>query len=258
MQELVDVLIFGGQSNMQGETEGIPANNAPVENALEYRYLTDSLVPLQHPVGEDLEDGQLWAADKGAGSLLPDFCRTYTELTGRKVVAIHAARGDTCVRQWLKKTTRYACALKKIKAGIQKAGQLGKIGNIFYIWLQGESDAIYFTSADSYIQSLTAYKNDLKQDAGIHKFGIIEVGYFCSIVDWMTNRSHQEAVACDEEIMEAQERITREDDDFVLLTQICKKLSRDPEYLNPYAQGHYNNKAMAVIGTEAAKTLAAL
>ena len=49
----MDILIFGGQSNMQGQTEGLPENNAPVQGALEYRVKTDELIPLQHPVGED-------------------------------------------------------------------------------------------------------------------------------------------------------------------------------------------------------------
>lgn len=29
----MDILIFGGQSNMQGQTEGLPQDNAPAEIA---------------------------------------------------------------------------------------------------------------------------------------------------------------------------------------------------------------------------------
>ena len=50
----MDIIIFGGQSNMQGQTEGLPQENEPVAGALEYRYLTDECIPLQHPVGEDV------------------------------------------------------------------------------------------------------------------------------------------------------------------------------------------------------------
>ena len=31
----MDIIIFGGQSNMQGQTEGLPTENAPVQGALE-------------------------------------------------------------------------------------------------------------------------------------------------------------------------------------------------------------------------------
>ena len=41
-----DILIFAGRSNMQGQTEALPFPNKPVADALEYRHLTDSLVPL--------------------------------------------------------------------------------------------------------------------------------------------------------------------------------------------------------------------
>ena len=47
----MDIIIFGGQSNMQGQTEGLPQDNALVQGALEYRYLTDEFIPLLHPVG---------------------------------------------------------------------------------------------------------------------------------------------------------------------------------------------------------------
>ena len=54
---MIDVLVFGGQSNKQGRTEGIPNPNVPIQDALEYHYLTDKLIPLAHPVGETIADG---------------------------------------------------------------------------------------------------------------------------------------------------------------------------------------------------------
>lgn len=255
MPNPIDILIFGGQSNMQGQTEGIPCPNHIIDHALEYRYLSDSFVPVKHPVGEDIEGDLLWGAHR-CGSLVPDFCRAYTESIGHEVVAIHAARGNTALHEWLKGTPRYDCAVQKIKAGIQKAKSIGTIGNIYYIWLQGESDTLSYTTSDAYKQMLTTYKNDLKEDVGIHAFGIIEVGYFCSRVSWLTDRTLNEARACDEQIMQAQEQIVLEDSDFIMLTQVCKTLSLDPTYINPNADGHYNNAAMTIIGTEAAKALA--
>lgn len=258
MKKCVDILIFGGQSNMQGQTESLPESNEPVENALEYRYLTDSLEAVAHPVGERLEDGLLLGASGGRGSMIPDFCRTYTQKTGRKVVAIHAARGNTKIAEWLKGTDRYACALKKIRAGIEKAKSMAEVNKIYYIWLQGESDAIERTSEKEYLKMLTDYKNDLKEDVGIEKFAIIEVGYFCATVRWLTDRTKEDGRTCDETIMCAQERVAEEDPDFVVLTQICKQLSLDEQYINPQADGHYNNKAMTHIGTIAGEALAQL
>ena len=78
----------------------------------------------------------------------------------------------------------------------------------------------------------------------------------------MTDRTHADALACDETIMRAQERLCREEAEgeipgrFVLLTQLCKALSLDNTYINPDADGHYSNRAMALIGTDAAHALA--
>lgn len=92
----MDVLIFCGQSNMQGESEGLPFNNTEVQNAKQYLHLSRSLVPLKHPVGEDIYgEGQLLLASacNGCGTLVPAFCRQYTQTSGNNVVAIHVANG---------------------------------------------------------------------------------------------------------------------------------------------------------------------
>ena len=52
----MDIIIFGGQSNMQGESES--RTPGVVAHAYEYRFLDDTIVPLENPVGEDiLRDG---------------------------------------------------------------------------------------------------------------------------------------------------------------------------------------------------------
>jgi len=59
--------------------------------------------------------------------------------------------------------------------------------------------------------------------------------------------------------MRAQERATKVDQDFIMLTEICAKLSVKERCLNPKEHGpHYNNKALDKIGKSAGKTLAKL
>lgn len=243
----MDLLIFGGQSNMQGETEALPDPNPVVEGALEYRYLTDSLVPLCHPVGEDVGESDLLMAHKGHGSLIPAFCRAYVSLSGREAVAVHVAKGSTTLSQWLLGTHRYGAARDKMLAAIRKVRALGaEIGRIYYVWLQGESDALKKTEEDDYLRMLVEYKNALKADVGIDAFTIIRVGYF--------SKDH----TLDEAIMRAQERAAADDPDFVMLTRICATLSLDPAYLNPFVAGHYSNKGMDRIGETAGAVLARL
>lgn len=239
----MDVLIFGGQSNMQGQTESLP-EEAPVGGAFEYLYETDAFRPLAHPVGENFGE-LLLAAHEGHGSLVSSFCRAYREACGEEVAAIHAAKGATTIADWHPNGERYAFALKKICAGISAAKRLGEMRKIYYIWLQGESDAIEGRSEEEYLRALVEYKNALMRDTGIQKFGMIRVGYF-------VNDERDLA------IMRAQERAVREDKDFVMLTRLTEEFSRDAQFLNPFAPGHYNNRAMELLGRDAGQTLGKL
>jgi hypothetical protein len=256
----MDVIIFGGQSNMQGQTECLPEINEQVNGAVEYRFSLKDVIPLCHPVGEDLgADRMLAASFEGGGSLVPAFCKAYVQATGRQVMAIHAARGSTTIAEWQKGTQRFHLAAQKIRAGLQKAKELGGVDRIFYVWLQGESDAIISTTEDEYLESIVRYKNSLKKEFGIEKFGIIKVGYFFSISKWHTNVStYEEKLACDEAIMRAQERAVETDSDFVMLTRVCGEFSRDEKHINPKASGHYNNATMDIIGDMAGSALAKL
>ena len=139
--------------------------------------------------------------------------------------------------------------IEKIRKGIDKAREKEEIGHIFFIWLQGESDAIKGTSSQAYLDYLRVLKDALKRDVGIEKFGVIQVGYFVSTCTWCA--SLDKRTERDEAIMHAQEQAVESDSDFVMLTKICPKLSQQAEFINPQADGHYNNAGMEIIGREA-------
>ena len=72
MMKNTDLIIFSGQSNMEGEAERMPEDNSPVEGALEYRFLEDKLVPLRHPAGENISNnGILHGSQKGTSPSSP-------------------------------------------------------------------------------------------------------------------------------------------------------------------------------------------
>ena len=260
---LTDILIFGGQSNMQGQTESL----IPTENnglCFEYKYLTDTIVPLADPVGENIrydrscgypvtKEGSVgaWLEDHVAGmacygntNMVPSFCKTYSELTGRTVVAVHAAKGSTVIAQWLPGTAGYGMLKDKALAAIDKAGKNFTVGNIFFVWLQGESDAIEGNGKRYYMEKLTELAGALKTDVGIERFGIIRVGRF-------TNDQR------DLEIIDAQDEICKENGFFLMLTRITTKLNRCVRYMNPDVKGHYSAEGLIKLGDEAARTLAA-
>lgn len=165
-------IIFSGQSNMQGQSECLSENEV-VKNAYEYKFLTDELVPLKNPVGENITysmsagyglnaetDISAWIKDHALGAscfgntnLVPSFCRTYIELTKRQVVAIHAAKGSTKISEWLPGTPIYNALIEKVCAVIKKE----KLSRISFVWLQGESDAIAGTAKEDYKASLLTF-----------------------------------------------------------------------------------------------------
>lgn len=235
---MVDLLIFGGQSNMQGQTECDPRDKE-VTGAKEFRFLTKSFVPLKNPVGEDIGE-MLLASHLGHGSLVPYFAESYREKTKRDVICVHVAKGATVISQWLKSDTegkdRYAKLIEKVTACRELLRE--EVGRTYFIWLQGESDALSKTTEDVYLSRLRELKKDLEEDLGIDKFMIIEVGYFAS---------HFDGKDADEAIQRAQEKAA-EENGFAMLTDIAKELSLDFVNMNPEAVGHFNNASMKTIG----------
>ncbi len=258
----LDVIIFSGQSNMQGQSEAL-TNSECVANAYEYKYLTDTLSPLSNPVGENirhdesegytffegadirqwLSDHTLGAACYGHTNLVPEFCKTYIEESGASVIAVHAAKGSTEISYWMPNTRAYEILTNKARRAIAKAKQEHEIGNIYFIWLQGESDAVAKRSKDYYKEQITLLCDALKKDIGINKFGIIRVGRFTKDMR-------------DLEIINAQDEICLENEDFLMLTDIATRLNEMPEYMNPYVGGHYSAAGLEKLGREAGKTLA--
>ena len=157
----MDVIIFSGQSNMQGQTEAL-TDIAPVTGAYEYRWLSDQVVPLCNPVGESITydktagddvkkgtKGYAWleahvtgAACYGNTNLVPKFCENYRKATGAEILAVHIAKGSTEIKQWLPGTSGYEMIIEKASAAVRKAKENHRVDHIYFVWLQGESDAI--------------------------------------------------------------------------------------------------------------------
>lgn len=257
-----DILIFGGQSNMQGQSEAL----IPTENngrMLEFKYLTDTFVSLQDPVGENIRydggcgnpvvkggDVKKWltehvtgAACYGNTNLVPSFCRSYSELTGNRAVAVHIAKGSTVIAQWLPGTDGYAILKDKAAAAVAKVRADFGAGQVFFIWLQGESDAIAGNSKEYYKEKLMILSDALQADVGIEKFGVIRVGRF-------TNDQR------DLEIIAAQDEICRENADFLMLTENATRLNTQQRYMNPEVKGHYSAEGLVKLGADAATAFA--
>ncbi len=235
-----DIIIFSGQSNMEGQTEA-PMSSVPLHGSLEYHYLEDALVPLFHPVGEMIGDELLVSSCNGNGSLVPDFCRSYSEKTGNLTVAVHAARGATAIAEWLPPSDRFNALISKSLGAVNAVG-MENLGKVWFVWLQGESDALESRTNLEYKERVHILNEALKQHIPIEKFCIIRVAKFAGD-------------ARDLEIIRAQEELGCEED-FLLLTRITGTFTNDTsKWMNPFAAGHYNNAAMTLLGSTAGNNL---
>jgi len=257
----IDVIIFGGQSNMQGQSERLSSTDVVV-NALEYRYLEDTLVPLRNPVGENIKtdktagyahvkggDGKKWLREHVTGwsaggntNLVPEFCKEYIRVTGNKVAAVHVAKGSTQIAEWLPGTVGFELIVEKTKAAIQKLQPEYRVDRIFFVWLQGESDAIFRVDKNTYMTHMLTLNAGLKEALGIHKFGIIRVGRFAG-----DER--------DQQIIDAQEAVCENSEDFIMLTRIATELNKKPQYMNPEVSGHYSAEGLELLGKTAGEAL---
>ena len=250
----MDILIFGGQSNMQGQSEAL-TDTAPVSGALEYKWLGDCLEPLCNPVGENITydrqageavtketNSREWlkahvtgASCYGNTNLVPKFCEHYRKATGNEIAAVHIAKGSTEIKEWLPGTPGFEMVVEKATAAVRKVKEEHSVGHIYFVWLQGESDAIAGNTKEYYKEKLLLLNNTLKEVLGIEEFALIRVGRF-------TNDDR------DLEIIHAQDEVCRENEDFIMLTEIATELNMQAEYMNPFVSGHYSAKGLEKLG----------
>ncbi len=266
-----DLILFLGQSNMVGQTERLAESEA-VPGASEYRYLTDELIPLRDPAGEDvghgmlpvrplsrqpsfgqwLEDTVLHGAVEGHTTLIPSFARGYIEATGHEIIAVPAAKGSTTAADWQPGTEGCAAVIKKARAAVKRAG---RVDNVYAVWLQGESDMLIRTDPDVYIERVIRLKDVLKAELGLSRFGVIRVGRFFSLGPF-NDIPAEERLRADMAIIRAQDAMCERDADLLMLTRAADALiTGDPRYVNPGATGHFSATGLQLLGREAGLSL---
>ncbi len=155
---------------------------------------------------------------------------------------MHAAKGSTQIRYWLPGTIGYEMIVEKTKAAIQKLLPVYDIGQIFFVWFQGESDAIARVQKDAYMESLVCLNDALKKNLGIEAFGMIRVGRFAG-----DER--------DQQIIDAQDTVCESSKEFVMLTRLAAQMHEMPQYMHPDVPGHFSAEGLELLGKTAGEAL---
>lgn len=214
-----DIVVAMGQSNMCGSGGSIAESPVVSEGVLQY----------QGGVIEPL---------KRQGSLLPSFGNSFYRQTKKPVILVQTARGGSSSVAWLRDglvqdSVKQLQALKK-KLEKHKV----KIGHVYMIWMQGETDAKKGIDKATYMSNCRKIFKKMKS-AGTQKFLMIQIGQY-------RNRKYNVDV-----IIDAQKTICKKNKDFIMVSDITKKLSNDTKWYRDDV--HFNQPALNKIGAEAGK-----
>ena len=168
------LLLVSGQSNAVGRAANSASEVAVTNNtAYEYRPDTNSLKWLVDPTGQP---GQYWTATDN--SFNPNLAKRLYELTGKQVIVVVSARGNTGIDVWTTKTNAEYVNMKTFwnqmvsfcaANGITVAGK-------YAIWHQGENDA-GVKEVDAYMAALNTVTENFIKDIVVDKVFIGRIGY---------------------------------------------------------------------------------
>lgn len=245
------LFLVAGQSNAVGVGNADSSAQFQCAACFEYSSATQSLWPLKDPVGYNAPNEDFQAAV--TGSAWPAFAFTYNQLTGDSVLLLQAAKGGTSCHaladggagNWSDSYHLFSQAVNKAKAAETFTGkQLAGI-----VWLQGESDAIGMyngkITACQYKQALQnliqRFRNQLHCNL---PFYIIQTGLFTETYDDVFNQAR-----------DIQKQVA-EEDYLTFIVDSSANAYRSMGWMTD--QIHFDQRALNAMGSNAAKSIAAL
>lgn len=237
----VDVVLFTGQSNMVGRETSKYSVSIEEGKAFEYKFLSDSLVPVANPVGETFGSVEV----SSGSSIVPQFCADYVSSTGRNIVAVHVARGGRAISYFTQQGAIYADIVRKYSACIDYLENSDgyEVGRRFYVMFQGESDT-NSTASQDYYDSYMSFHNGLKDAIGTEFGAQIYIG-----------RNSTEDKAGILRINNVKKQLAEDNEDII----ICNKENATYYYDNPqYLLSdniHYTASGLKKIATDSCRSI---
>ncbi len=247
--EVVDLVIFAGQSNMSGKS-GQPQMAPGVSHGYEFRAVTDpeNLYHIYEPFGinENVENGidDTWTELqresmrlRKCGGMVSAFANAYYDASGVPVVAVSASEGATKISEWTA-GGRLNDLLQRIasaKTYLQKS-QHFDMRNVFLVWCQGESDGDAGTTQDDYLASL----NDLREKLVVS--GVVD---FMLVIQTGENTEKEGAY---DGIQQAQKLFCDQHTDCEMISELAKTFLKEEKMRDSY---HYTQNGYNILGKDA-------
>ncbi|MFT3982531.1 MAG: sialate O-acetylesterase [Lachnospiraceae bacterium] len=241
---VVDLVIFMGQSNMSGcGGDAAYAPKVPAGHGYEFRAISDPtrLYPITEPFGsnENNINGIMDLPGAKRGSLISSFANTYYAETGVPIVAVSASAGGTDTAYWLSSSVTSDFKERQARAQVWLESNDYYIRRQYVIWLQGESDAADGITSEKYNENMDNIIRPLFI-GGVQKVFMITPGRTITRNQYFND------------IIKAQLEMCKTSGYYALATTVLNGIST--EYM--VDEWHYNQSALNLVGSEAAKSAA--
>ncbi len=178
--QLVDLLLFMGQSNMAGRGDAALAPAVPPGMGFEYRAVTDPahLHPLAEPFGK-AENDPAGVNEPGmkTGSMVSAFVNACTAQTGVPIVGVSCAKGGSAIAEWLPGTPYYADAVRRTRSAQTFLAKNGyTVRHSALVWCQGCTDGDLHTPKEVYKQNTDRVLHTFMADTGLETCFLIQIG----------------------------------------------------------------------------------
>lgn len=258
INEIVDIVIFAGQSNMSGRGNAAEATVCDANAGFEYKAVSNPtmLVPITEPFGlnEDkagaIDDRDSGGGTRRRGSMVSSVVNEYYHQTKRQIAAVSASIGGTSTEAWKNNYINDAAErLDAAKAFLKKNNI--RTGHIFAVWCQGETDGSAGVSAQTYTKNTLELFDKLKKH-GVEKCFLVQIGHYNYInyPDSGTDITAEEYDKRYSVIRNAQTELCRSNDDFILAGSFEGHLK------NMIDEYHYNQAAYNEVGKNVGKIMA--
>ena len=176
----------------------------------------------------------------------------YYKQTGRQLVAVSASIGGTSTAQWKEKYIGDAVGRLDAAKGFLTANGI-RIGRIFVVWCQGETDGDNNVSAQTYTENTKELLRRM-QEHGAQQCFMVQTGHY-NYVDYPNGNNGIDGAAFDQRygvIRTAQEELCANEETFVMAGSL------EPYISSKKDQYQYWHSAYNEVGKTVGKTNAGL
>ena len=241
-KNMVDLVIFMGQSNMVGNGDASKAPVVQEGHGYEFKAVSDPtrLYNISEPFGANENRGAV-TSNMRTGSLVSAFVESYYAQTGVPIVGVSSSKGATNIDYWkvggdaLRETIlRYTTAENYL------LNNGYSIRHRYMVWLQGETDGEEGMSTETYKNKLTAIFAEMNTH-GIEKCMVIRIG------------NNSDNAKENDKIILAQTQLCAEHDDFVLISGKLAYMAEAGLMKDKY---HYKQEGYNIVGEDAGTNMA--